>query len=151
MESVAALNLLQGGGAHLRVLLLSSTWFEVPEVARSVLIVYGIPNCDTVRAACKWLQARGVAFELHDVRKDHLDSRTLEHWLDTLGRDRLINKSSATWRTLDISQREQVERGNPVPVIIANPTLMRRPVLVGEQILHVGFNAQDYERLFATS
>ena len=45
----------------------------------------------------------------------------------------------------------QVERGNPVPVIIANPTLMRRPVLVGEQILHVGFNAQDYERLFATS
>jgi arsenate reductase-like glutaredoxin family protein len=102
------------------VLLLSSTGFEVPEGARSVLIVYGIPSCDTVRAACKWLQGRGIAFDLHDVRKDHLDSRTLEHWLDTLGRDRLINKSSATWRTLDISQREQVERGNPVPVIIAN-------------------------------
>jgi Spx/MgsR family transcriptional regulator len=151
VESFAALNLLQASGAHLRVLLLSSTGFEVPEGARSVLIVYGIPSCDTIRAACKWLQGRGIAFDLHDVRKDHLDSRTLEHWLDTLGRDRLINKSSATWRTLDISQREQVERGNPVPVIIANPTLMRRPVLVGEQILHVGFNAQDYERLFATS
>ena len=121
------------------------------KVVRSVLIVYGIPNCDTVRAACKWLQAHDVAFELHDVRKDHLDSRTLERWLDTLGRERLINKSSATWRTLDISQREQVERGNPVPVIIANPTLMRRPVLVDDHLLHVGFNAPDYERLFAHS
>ena len=123
----------------------------MPEVARAVLIVYGIPNCDTVRAACKWLRGRGIAFELHDVRKDHLDARTLEHWLHALGRDRLINTSSATWRTLDISQREQVERGNPVPVIIANPTLMKRPVLVGGDLLHVGFNAQDYERLFATS
>lgn len=113
-----------------------------------MLFIYGIPNCDTVRAACKWLQSKGIAFELHDVRKDHLDARTLEHWLEVVGRDRLINKSSATWRTLDSSQREQVERGNPVPVIIANPTLMRRPVLVGENLLHVGFNAPDYERLF---
>ena len=116
-----------------------------------MLIVYGIPNCDTVRAACKWLQGRGIAFELHDVRKDHLDARTLEHWLGSIGRERLINKSSATWRTLDSSQREQVERGNPVPVIIANPTLLRRPVLVDAGLLHVGFNAQDYERLFATA
>lgn len=116
-----------------------------------MLIVYGIPNCDTVKAACNWLKGRGIAFELHDIRKDHLDARTLESWLEALGRDRLINKSSATWRTLDSAGREQVERGNPIPVIIANPTLMRRPVLVGEALLHVGFNAPDYERLFAAT
>lgn len=113
-----------------------------------MLIVYGIAHCDTVNAACKWLEERGVAYEFHDLRKDHLDARTLEHWLQVLGRDRLLNKSSATWRTLDSAQREQVESGNPVPVIIANPTLIRRPVLVGDELLYAGFAPADYERLF---
>ena len=113
-----------------------------------MLIVYGIPNCDTVKRACRWLKEHGVGFEFHDLRKDHVDARTIEHWLETLGRDRLINKSSATWRTLDIAQREQVEQGNPVPVLIANPTLIKRPVLVDGELLHVGFNSAEYEELF---
>jgi len=113
-----------------------------------VLIVYGIQHCDTVTAACKWLEDRGIPFEIHDLRKDHLDARTLETWLQRLGRDKLLNKSSATWRTLDTAQRTRVESGNPVPVIIANPTLIRRPVLVDGELLHCGFNAADYERLF---
>ncbi|MFM7273710.1 MAG: Spx/MgsR family RNA polymerase-binding regulatory protein [Gammaproteobacteria bacterium] len=114
-----------------------------------MLIVYGIPHCDTVKAARQWLTEHGVAHEFHDLRKEHhLDVRTLEHWLERIGRQRLVNRSSATWRTLDSSQREQVESGNPVPVILANPTLVKRPVLVGDGILHVGFSAAEYERLF---
>jgi arsenate reductase len=113
-----------------------------------VLRVYGIQHCDTVAAACKWLEERGVSFEFHDLRKDHLDARTLDSWIERLGRDRLLNKSSATWRTLDNSQRTQLDSGNPVPVIIANPTLIRRPVLVDGELLHSGFNPADYERLF---
>lgn len=117
-----------------------------------MLIVYGIPHCDTVKAARQWLTERGIAHEFHDLRKEHhLDVRTLEHWLERIGRQRLVNRSSATWRTLESSQREQVERGNPVPVILANPTLIKRPVLVGDGILHVGFSAADYERLFPTA
>jgi arsenate reductase-like glutaredoxin family protein len=50
--------------------------------------------------------------------------------------------------TLDIAQREQVEQGNPVPVLIANPTLIKRPVLVDDELLHVGFNGAEYEELF---
>jgi arsenate reductase (glutaredoxin) len=115
-----------------------------------VLLVYGIQHCDKVAAACKWLEENSIAFEFHDLRKDHLDAHTLEGWLATLGRERLLNKSSATWRTLDRAQREQVESasGNPIPVIIANPTLIRRPVLVDGEVLINGFNAADYERLF---
>lgn len=113
-----------------------------------MLIVYGIQHCDTVAAACKWLDTRGIDYEFHDLRKDHLDARTIEQWVERIGHERLVNKSSATWRTLDSAQREQVESGNPVPVIIANPTLIRRPVLVDGDLLHTGFSEADYERLF---
>jgi arsenate reductase len=114
-----------------------------------VLLVFGISNCDTVASARKWLTAHGIDHEFHDLRKEPPDARTIEQWLQALGRERLINKSSATWRTLDRNQRTQIETGNPVPVILANPTLIRRPVLVGENLLHNGFNKADYERLFA--
>ena len=113
-----------------------------------MLLVYGISNCDTVAAARQWLQERGIAHEFHDLRKEHVDAHTIERWLEELGRERLINKSSATWRTLERSQREQVDQGNTVPVILANPTLIRRPVLVGDDLLHSGFSKADYENLF---
>ncbi|MBP8924915.1 MAG: Spx/MgsR family RNA polymerase-binding regulatory protein [Pseudomonadales bacterium] len=113
-----------------------------------MLLVYGISNCDTVASARQWLRERGVAHEFHDLRKEHVAGHTIELWLQSLGRDRLINKSSATWRTLDRTQRAQLDEGNPLPVILANPTLIRRPVLVGENLLHCGFNKADYEQLF---
>ena len=116
-----------------------------------MLNVYGIANCDSVSAARRWLKEHGIAHEFHDLRKEHVDAPTLEQWLAVLGRERLVNKSSATWRTLERSQREQVESGNPVPVLIANPTLIRRPVLVGDSLLHCGFSAADYEQLFSRS
>ena len=116
-----------------------------------MLSLYGIANCDTVSAARRWLKEHGIAHEFHDLCKEHVDAQTLEQWLAALGRERLVNKSSATWRTLERSQREQVESGNPVPVLIANPTLIRRPVLVADGLLHCGFNATDYELLFSRS
>lgn len=114
-----------------------------------MLIVYGIHNCDTVRSACRWLKEHDIAFEFHDLRKDHIDAPTIESWLQHIGPERLINKSSATWRTLDRTQRQHLEEGNPVPLIIANPTLIRRPILVdGDEVLHCGFNRDEYARLF---
>ncbi len=116
-----------------------------------MLNVYGIANCDSVSAARRWLEEHGIAHEFHDLRKEHVDAQTLEQWLAALGRERLVNKSSATWRTLERSQREQIESGNPVPVLIANPTLIKRPVLAGDGLLHCGFNPSDYEQLFSRS
>ena len=113
-----------------------------------MLNVYGIANCDSVSAARRWLKEHGVAHEFHDLRKEHVDAQTLEHWLAVLGRERLVNKSSATWRTLERSQREQVESGNPVPVLIANPTLIKRPVLEAGPDVIVGFAADDYAARF---
>ena len=116
-----------------------------------MLNVYGIANCDSVSAARRWLKEHGIAHEFHDLRKEHVDAQTLEQWLAALGRERLVNKSSATWRTLERSQREQIGSGNPVPVLIANPTLIKRPVLAGDGLLHCGFNPTDYELLFSRS
>ena len=116
-----------------------------------MLNVYGIANCDSVSAARRWLKEHGIAHEFHDLRKEHVDAQTLAQGLAALGRARLVNKSSATWRTLERSQREQIESGNPVPVLIANPTLIKRPVLAGDGLLHCGFNPSDYEQLFPRS
>ena len=116
-----------------------------------MLNVCCIANCDSVSAARLWLKEHGIAHEFHDLRKEHVDAQTLEQWLAALGRERLVNKSSATWRTLERSQREQIESGNPVPVLIANPTLIKRPVLAGDGLLHCGFNPSDYEQLFSRS
>ena len=74
-----------------------------------MLNVYGIANCDSVSAARRWLKEHGIAHEFHDLRKEHVDAQTLEQWLAALGRERLVNKSSATWRTLERSQREILE------------------------------------------
>ena len=79
-----------------------------------MLNVYGIANCDSVSAARRWLKEHGIAHEFHDLRKEHVDAQTLEQWLAALGRERLVNKSSATWRTLERSQREQ-------PVVALQP------------------------------
>lgn len=114
-----------------------------------MLTVYGIPNCDTVTAARRWLEQHGVDYTFHDLRKQPLDARTLEQWLERLGRERLLNKASATWRTLERTQRAQLESGNPVPVLLAYPTLIRRPVLRDGDLLHAGFSERDFERLFA--
>jgi arsenate reductase len=101
-----------------------------------MLLVYGIAQCDTVKAARTWLNEHGIAHDFHDFRKDHIAATTVAGWLERLGGETLINKQSATWRTLDRSQREQVEGGNPLPVILANPTLLRRPILVDADMLH---------------
>ncbi|MCG3168831.1 MAG: hypothetical protein CALGDGBN_00338 [Pseudomonadales bacterium] len=113
-----------------------------------MLIVYGIASCDTVAAARRWLREHGIEHEFHDLRREHVDARTIEGWLAAFGRERLVNRASATWRLLDQAQRRQVESGNPVPVLLANPTLLKRPVLVDGAALSCGFDPAEYERLF---
>lgn len=115
-----------------------------------MLTVYGIARCDTVTAARRWLKERAIVHAFRDLRRDPVDVGTLEDWLACLGRERLVNRKSATWRMLDHAQRQLVESGNPVPVLIANPTLIRRPVLVDQTPLCCGFDPAEYTRLFTT-
>ncbi len=105
--------------------------------------IYGIKTCDTCRKARKWLDEAGVAYRWHDLRQDPPDEKTLRHWLDHVGADKLVNRRSATWRRLDDPQRERADTGEgAVALLMEVPTLIKRPVIDTGEVVLVGFTDQ---------
>lgn len=111
------------------------------------LHVYGIRNCDTVRATLKWLETRNVPHTFHDLRKEGVNEALLVSWAASAHGPYLVNKRSTTWRQLGDDEK-QAAQSNPVPVLMTHPTLIKRPVITdGQTILDVGFapgNLEDY-------
>jgi Spx/MgsR family transcriptional regulator len=108
--------------------------------------IYGIPNCDTVKKARVWLGAQGVAHSFHDFRKDGLDSDKVVGWLETVGSELLVNRKSTTWRQLS-DEEKQLSGDELIALLVAQPTLIKRPVFeVGGKVL-VGFKPEVQEQL----
>lgn len=110
--------------------------------------IYGIPNCDTVRKARKWLQDNGIDYQFVDVRETSPTEKQLKGWIDAVGAATLVNKRSTSWRELSDSDKAAVEGGNVLPALMANPTLIKRPVLEYQDAVDVGFKAADYAAKF---
>jgi arsenate reductase len=105
--------------------------------------MYGIHNCDTVRRAKKFLESHSIVFEFVDYRKNPLDKKELLEIVSTVGWDKIINKRSITYRNLEDSVKQQIG----IEVLLDNPTLIKRPILVvGSKIL-VGYNEDEYLKL----
>ena len=103
------------------------------------LTLYGLGNCDTCRAARKWLEARGVAYRFHDFAAQGIDRATVESWLGAHGAGTLINRRSRTWREIPETGRDISSVGAAASLAAANPKLVKRPVIdLGGRIL-VGF------------
>ncbi len=105
--------------------------------------LYGIRNCDTCRKALRWLKARGMDVIFHDLRRDGVPAARLQHWLDTVGPESLINRRSATWRKLRDDDRARADAA-PLELLQEQSTLIRRPVLEHEGHVVVGFREADY-------
>ena len=89
---------------------------------------YGLKSCDSCRAAMKALDAAGIGFAFHDVRRDGVPAAALRRALDDHGADRLVNRRSTTWQGLDAAARE----GDPCDLLAAHPALMKRPLILLE-------------------
>ncbi|MDA1299642.1 MAG: ArsC family reductase [Proteobacteria bacterium] len=113
-----------------------------------MLTVYGIKNCDTVKKARRWLEDHDIDFAFHDVRTDGLDKDMIDAWAEGLGWETLVNKRSTTWRGLDDSTRLTLDAGNVADLLIANPTLIKRPVIDDSGKLLIGFQDQQYRAAF---
>ena len=110
--------------------------------------IYGISNCDTVRKARKWLEANGIEFDFHDFRKQGLDEKKLNAWVKELGWEVLLNKRGMMWRKLPDKQKENVDEKKAIAIMLAEPAIIKRPVLdLGKQ-RHVGFSEAEYTKLF---
>ena len=117
----------------------------MPSDAQARLHVWGIRNCDTVRAALKWLDANDLPYSYHDFRKDGLPEDELRRWLSSPQAGKLLNRRSATWRQLDDAQKQQAST-DPVPLMLEHPTLIKRPVITdGEALVDVGFSPASLE------
>ncbi|MGI2258373.1 ArsC family reductase [Shewanella sp. GXUN23E] len=112
-------------------------------------ILYGIKNCDTVKKARKWLEANDHEASFHDFREQGLDEKTLSHWVNTLGWETVFNKRSTSFRELPDSDKTQLDAAKAITLMLANPTLVKRPVLTDGTRVMVGFKAADYEAWFA--
>lgn len=113
------------------------------------ITLYGIPNCDTIRKARLWLDAHGVAFEFHDYKKAGVDRAALEGWVDQLGWEALLNRAGTTFRKLPDADKADLDRDRAIALMAAQPSLIRRPVLVGGNMLEVGFKPERYAALFS--
>ena len=115
-----------------------------------MITLYGIPNCDSVRAARKWLEAHNVEHQFHDFRKDGLDLQLLLSWVKELDWETLLNKRGTTWRKLPEALVQDLDQGKAFQLMLDEPTLIKRPVLdLGGGRFHVGFSEAEYEELFA--
>ena len=113
-----------------------------------MIVLYGIKNCDTVKKARRWLDDTGVAYQFHDFRSDGLTKDQVKHWLNNLGAETLVNKRSTTWKQLTDDDRAQALGDTAADVILAHPTLIKRPLLDTGPVLHCGFKDSDYAQLF---
>ncbi len=114
----------------------------------SSVTLCGIKNCDTVKKAKKWLEQNGIDYNYHDFREHGVDKAALEEWVKELGWEVLLNKRSTTWKQLSDDDKSDINADKAVMLFLAYPTLIKRPVLITQNGILVGFKEAEYsERL----
>jgi arsenate reductase len=114
-------------------------------------VLYGIPNCDTVKKARVWLEEHGVPFEFHDFKKAGVTAPLVKSWLKDVSLDALVNRRGTTWRALsdDVKAAADTEAG-AIALMIDKPSVIKRPVVVVDgSVKTLGFSADHYAALFA--
>ena len=112
------------------------------------MIIYGISNCDTVKKAKNWLDKHNIDYQFHDFRQQGLDKKIIDGWLKTVAWDKILNKRSTSWRNLDPSIQQAVNETTIVDLLVENPTLIKRPVMVVNDTITLGFNSDTYQGIF---
>ena len=106
---------------------------------------YGIPNCDTVKKARKWLEANGLDYAFHDYKKVGADAGKVESWIGAKGVDVVLNKRGTTFRKLSDEEKAQAEDSHgAVTLLVQNPSMIKRPVVEHDGGLLVGFKEDEW-------
>jgi len=112
--------------------------------------VYGIPNCNTVKKARTWLEEHGQDYEFHDYKKQGVPEALMKKLLKTYGHETLINRNGPTWRKLpDDVKASVVDAASALPVMQANSSAIKRPIVEHDGRYLFGFKEADYEEFFS--
>lgn len=113
------------------------------------LTVHGIPNCDTIKKARKWLEAQGVAHDFRDYKKTPPGANELADWAAVLGWEKLLNKAGTTFRKLPEADKADLDEARAIQLMLANPSMIKRPVVTGGRETLVGFKADQWLEMLA--
>lgn len=111
--------------------------------------IYGIKNCNTMKKAFDQLTTLGLAYDFHDYKKQGIDAATIKKWVDHVGLDVILNKKGTTWRKFSEAEQADIlsSEQNAIAALAAQPSMIKRPVLIdGDKIL-VGFDEAQYQML----
>src|SRR5688572_24927312 len=112
--------------------------------------IYGIKNCDTMKKAFAWLDKRGVDYAFHDYKKAGVDRERLERWNKKVGWEILLNRGGLTFKKLSDDDKEGLTERKAIALMLAQPSMIKRPVLdLGGKLL-VGFKPEVYKEAFGT-
>jgi len=106
--------------------------------------LHGIRNCDTMKKAWTWLDTHGVAYTFHDYKKLGIDEATLRRWAGVVGWEVLLNRAGATFRALPDGDKADLDEDKAIALMLANPSMIKRPVLESGGTLLVGFKPDTY-------
>ena len=112
------------------------------------IIIYGIKACDTMKKARAWLDGRGVEYAFHDYKAVGIDRERLEAWAGQVGWETLLNRAGTTFRKLPDADKTGVDQAKAIDLMLAQPSMIKRPVLdVGGKLV-VGFKPDAYAAMF---
>lgn len=114
-----------------------------------MITVHGIKNCDTVKKALKWLTDNHIEHCLYDYRVEGIDSAWLEKAEAQFGWENLVNKRSTTWRNLSDDVKKTLSKDTALDVLLAQPTLIKRPIILQDKLALIGFDEKLYQQAFS--
>lgn len=112
------------------------------------ITVYGIPNCDTVKKARTWLDARGVAYTFHDYKKAGADPEKLTAWVKAAGWEKVLNRAGTTFRKLADADKDGLDADKAVRIMAANTSAIKRPIVEYPGGLLIGFKEPEWDAAF---
>ncbi len=112
------------------------------------ITLYGIPNCDTVKKARGWLDAVGVAYAFHDYKKAMIDAAMLRGWAGEVGWEVLLNRAGTTFKKLADADKAGLDEGKAIALMVAQPSMIKRPVVTGAGALLVGYKPEVWAGVF---
>ena len=107
--------------------------------------IYGIKNCDTMKKARAWLDARGVPYAFHDYKAQGIDRARLDAWVAAVGWETLLNRAGTTFRKLPEAERTGIDERKALALMLDQPSMIKRPVLDLDGRILVGFKPEIYE------
>lgn len=111
--------------------------------------MYGIKNCDTIKKARTWLEGRGVAYDFHDYKAVGIDAERLRRWCGAVGWETVLNRAGTTFRKLPDADKAGLDEAKAVALMVAQPSMIKRPVLETANGLLVGFKPDQYQAAFS--